>query len=182
VASALTTVRLLLVVPFAFLMLRAEPSQAPLTGILLVLAILTDLLDGPLARRRGTTSAGGAVYDHTTDFLFVNGGLAAGAARGVVPWILPVLVAVAFVQYVADSYWLHAGRRLRTSRLGRYNGVLYFLPLAGDIVVGLGFPVVRSLVTVLAWGLVATTVLSIVERLVLAWARRDRLPGRVTDA
>src|SRR3954469_24328056 len=104
-ANALTAARLLLAVPFAWLMARADARSAALAGLVLAAAIVTDVLDGPLARRRGTATAAGGLFDHTVDFLFVTSGLAAVAARGAVPWILPFLVVAAFAQYVADSYW-----------------------------------------------------------------------------
>ena len=103
-----------------------------------------------IARRRGTASAAGGLFDHATDCLFVAAGLAGGAARGAFPWVLPALVVAAFAQYVADSYWLHRGRSLRGSRLGRWNGILYFAPLVGDILVRLGWTWLRPALTLLA--------------------------------
>jgi CDP-diacylglycerol---glycerol-3-phosphate 3-phosphatidyltransferase len=175
-ANVLTAVRLLLIVPFALLMARGGTRYAALAALMLVVAIATDLLDGPLARRRGTVSAAGGTFDHTADFLFVTSGLAAGASRGAFPWILPVLVAAAFMQYVADSYWLHRGRTLRTSRLGRYNGILYFAPLGGDILIRLGLTFLQPLLTLLVWILVVSTLISMGERLraLMALSRRAR--------
>jgi CDP-diacylglycerol--glycerol-3-phosphate 3-phosphatidyltransferase len=163
-ANVLTAVRLLLIVPFALLMARGGTRYAALAALMFAIAVATDLLDGPLARRRGTASASGGTFDHTVDFLFVTSGLAAGASRGAFPWLLPVLVAIAFAQYVIDSYWLHRGRTLHTSRLGRYNGILYFAPLGGDILVRLGLRFLQPLVTLLAWILVLTTLISMAER------------------
>src|SRR5712691_9892497 len=166
-ANALTAARVLLAVPFAFLMARADAWSAALAGLVLAAAITTDVLDGLLARRRGTATAAGRVFDHAADCLFVTTGLAAGALRSVFPWILAPLVAVAFAQYVVDSYWGHRGRALRTSALGRWNGILYFVPLGGDVLVRLGLRALGPVVTVLAWTLVASTVISMGERL---WA------------
>lgn len=166
-ANALTAARVLLAVPFAFLMARGDAWSAALAGLMLLAAIATDLLDGLLARRRGTATAGGRLFDHTADCLFVTTGLAAGAFRGVFPWILALLVAAAFTQYVADSYWGYRGRALRTSTLGRWNGILYFVPLGGDVLVRLGLRTLGPVVTVLAWVLVVSTVISMGERL---WA------------
>src|SRR6266852_3657899 len=126
-ANALTTIRLLLVLPFAWLMAAPDARHAARAAVILAAAIITDLLDGQIARRRGTASAAGQLFDHTTDVLFVISGLVAGAGRGAFPWILPVLVAAAFAQYVIDSYFLDRARQLRASRLGRYNGILYFV-------------------------------------------------------
>ena len=184
-ANALTALRLLLAVPFALLMVRPDGWSAALAGLVLATAIATDLLDGTMARRRGTASAGGRLFDHATDCLFVTTGLAAAAVRGALPWPLPVLVAVAFAQYVADSLWGRRTRTLRASALGRWNGILYFAPLVGDVLVRLGLPPLRPLVTLVAWALVATTVISMGDRL---WAlvRESRAargsPGGGTSA
>lgn len=176
-ANALTAGRLLLVVPFALLMARGDAGHAALAALVLAAAIATDLLDGPIARRRGTAGSAGGAFDHAADFLFVTSGLAAGASRGAFPWILPVLVTAAFVQYVADSYWLHRDRSLRTSRLGRWNGILYFAPLGGDILIRLGLGLLQPLLTALVWALVVSTVLSMGERLRAVMALPRRAPG-----
>ncbi len=176
-AHALTAARLLLVIPLVFLMARGEPQDAALAALVLVVAIVTDVLDGVIARRRGTASAAGGVFDHTTDCLFVTAGLAAGASRGALPWVLPVLVAAAFTQYVVDSYWLHRGRSLRTSRLGRWNGILYFAPLVGDIVIRLGVSRLQPILTLLVWALVVSTIVSMGERLRAVTGLRRRAPG-----
>jgi len=168
VANLLSLSRLLTVLPFALLVARGGAANAAWAGGLFVLAIVTDLADGPLARKRGTANALGRVLDHGSDFLFVCSGLAAAAARGHVPWLLPVLVAVAFAQYVIDSYWLHRARELRMSALGRWNGILYFVPLGGAILIELGLGFLAAPNTVVAWGLVASTVASIADRALAA--------------
>jgi phosphatidylglycerophosphate synthase len=168
-ANALTASRVLLAVPFALLMLRTDAWSAALAGLAFAAAVATDLLDGVVARRQGTVTAAGGVFDHAADCLFVTVGLAAGAARGVFPVALPLLVVAAFTQYVADSYWGHRAGRLRTSGLGRWNGILYFAPLGGDVIVRLVLPALRPLVTALAWALVLSTLVSMGERL---WALR----------
>jgi phosphatidylglycerophosphate synthase len=170
VANALTAVRLLLVVPIGFLM-AADDRRAPaFAAAAIIAAIATDLLDGPVARRAGAATRFGAAFDHTTDFLFVVSGLAGGVVRGVFPWILPVLVMTAFAQYIIDSYWLHGERRLRGSRLGRYNGILYFVPVSGDTLVRLGLEGLRPAVPVVCWTLVVSTGVSIGQRL---WALKQ---------
>ena len=78
-ANALSLLRLLLSAPFAFWML--DPAAAPQAALLFVLAIATDLADGPIARRRGSVSALGRTLDHGSDFVFVTSGLAAAAWR-----------------------------------------------------------------------------------------------------
>jgi|SRR5918996_1374454 phosphatidylglycerophosphate synthase len=176
-ANALTAARVLLTVPFALLMVRDDRASAVLAGLVLAAGIATDVLDGLVARRRAIASPIGTLFDHAADCLFVATGLAAGAARGVFPWVLPVLVVAAFGQYLVDSYWVHRQRALRASPLGRWNGILYFAPLGGDVLARAGAGTIRPVVTALAWILVLTTVLSMGERV---WAVRRasrRAPG-----
>ena len=109
-----------------------------LAAAVFVAAVVSDLADGPLARRRGTTSALGGVLDHTADAVFVAVTLwalaYAEAQRGVdlVPGILPLFIVLAFAQYLLDSRALR-GQPLRGSWLGRANGIAYFV-LAGTVI------------------------------------------------
>ena len=164
-ANALTAVRLLLVVPFALFMARGDRGSAIFALVAWVVALITDFLDGPIARRRGTVTAWSGTFDHTSDFLFVTSGLFAGALRSAFPWILPILITLAFAQYVIDSYFIHRHRKLRGSKLGRYNGILYFVPSAMDILIRLGFRFLHPLLTILVWLLVLSTLVSMSQRL-----------------
>ena len=101
----------------------------------------------------------------------MSSGLAALAWEGVVPVLLPVAIVVAFLQYALDSRVL-AGRPLRASALGRYNGIAYFVVL--------GIPVVRNglglaapgdgWVWIFGWVVVVSTLVSMADRL-LAFGR-----------
>ena len=188
VANLLTGLRLLAAPAFAFWMARGDTRSAAIAAALIVVAIASDLIDGPLARRMGAASAFGRAFDHTTDFVFISAGLCAGALRGAFPWLLPLSIAIAFGQYVVDSYWLHRERELRMSALGRLNGTLYFFPLCGDLLSRLGvfsllgLQILEPAVLWLAWSLVATTLLSIVDRaLALTREGLDSLDARTTD-
>jgi phosphatidylglycerophosphate synthase len=141
-------------------------------------AVVTDFADGRLARRYNEASPMGGLLDHTADACFVTVGLAALARAGRVPWALPVLVMAAFLQYVLDS---RAGtdRPLRASTLGRWNGIAYFVALGVPVVrdgLGLAWPP-DALVLALAWTLVATTLVSMGDRLLAARRSPVRHPG-----
>src|SRR2546428_13860001 len=90
-ANALTAARIALTLPFALLMTRDGVPCAMLAALVLAAAIVTDMLDGLIARRRGTATARGRVFDHAADCLFVTGGLAGGAGPRRVPRDLPRL-------------------------------------------------------------------------------------------
>jgi CDP-diacylglycerol--glycerol-3-phosphate 3-phosphatidyltransferase len=164
-ANALTAVRLILVLPFALLMAKGDARSAMFALIVWVVALATDFLDGPIARRTGTVTPISGTFDHTTDFLFVTSGLFAGALRGAFPWLLPVLITAAFAQYFIDSYWIHRRAKLRGSKLGRYNGILYFVPTCVDALVRLGLRFLQPALTILVWLLVLSTLVSMGQRL-----------------
>jgi CDP-diacylglycerol---glycerol-3-phosphate 3-phosphatidyltransferase len=164
-ANALTALRLLLVAPFAFFMARGDARSAGFALAIWAVALATDFLDGPIARARGTAGSMSGLFDHGTDFLFVTSGLFAGAARGAFPWILPILIAAAFAQYVIDSYWIHRRSALRGSKLGRYNGMLYFVPPLLDILIRLGAVFLEPALKILVWLLVLSTIVSMGQRL-----------------
>lgn len=162
VANGLTAIRLLLI-PFFVSAVVQGRTLAPFA--IFWLAVATDMVDGRVARSRGEASRLGGVLDHTTDALFVSTGLAAYAAHGVLTALLPVLVLLAFAQYALDSRVL-AGRSLRTSWIGRTNGVAYFVLLGVPVVrdgLALGWPA-APLVSGLAWLLVASTAVSMLDR------------------
>lgn len=172
-ANALTSARLV-AAPFFFCALVGGADRLAL--VLFWGAVATDVADGRIARARGETSAFGGLLDHATDASFVTLGLCALARDGIVPTWLPFLVVAAFIQYVLDSRSL-AGRTLRASALGRWNGIFYFVPL-GTIAtregLGLAWPP-EAWVTVIGWALVGTTLISMGER---AWVLlRSRVRG-----
>ena len=168
-ANALTAVRLALVLPMAAALARPDLLTPGVLALVPCVAIATDYLDGPIARRTGTASAKGQLFDHSTDCLFVTGGLAGAAIAGAVTPILPVLVPLAFGQYVFDSYVWHRQRQLRASFLGRWNGILYFVPIVLIAAARLPFPasfaaLLRLAASVLAYLLAASTILSMIDR------------------
>jgi phosphatidylglycerophosphate synthase len=168
-AHALTAVRLALVLPIAAAFARPELVAPSLVALLLCVAIATDYLDGRVARLTGSASAKGQLFDHGTDCLFVTGGLTGAALSGSVTPVLPALIPVAFGQYVVDSYVLERQRQLRASRLGRWNGILYFVPLvliaAARLPVSAGFAsLLRLAAGVLGYLLVASTAASMIDR------------------
>lgn len=109
-----------------------------LAAVVFAVAVVSDFLDGFLARRFATASALGGVLDHTADAVFVAVTLWAIAyaeaqtGADLVPGILPLFIALAFAQYLLDSKAL-AGKPLRASWLGRVNGIAYFV-IAGVVI------------------------------------------------
>ena len=161
-ANLLSTLRLATVVPSV---LAVVGLHWRIAAACFVVAVATDLLDGPLARRRGEASALGGLFDHGSDAIFVSSSLMALAMLDRVPIVLPVLVVAAFLQYVFDSQAL-TGKTLRTSHLGRWNGIGYYV-LVGIAVISealeLGWPP-GTWITMIGWALVLSTMVSMADR------------------
>ncbi len=178
-ANLLTAIRLLMIVPTA-LTIALVWIVPPIVPVLLIaIAILTDYFDGKVARQQGTASARGQLFDHTTDFLFVTSTLSGAAYAGLLTPVLPVLIAIAFGQYVLDSYYFYHEKQLHMSVLGRWNGILYFVPVVliacsrtGPFSAFTEFMTVA--VFVIGWLLVLSTALSMLDR-AMAPLRFDKL-------
>jgi cardiolipin synthase (CMP-forming) len=81
--------RIILILPFIFLLLKGSYGAAFAVGFI---AALTDLFDGALARRLHQQTALGAYLDPTADKLFMTAGFIFFAAVGLLPLWLTVLV------------------------------------------------------------------------------------------
>ncbi len=172
-ANALTALRLFLAPLTAAAIVADYPVAA---GALFTIAVVTDLVDGPIARRRNEATARGALFDHAVDATFVTFALAALAYAGALTPLLPILVMAAFLQYMLDSAALR-GRELRASRIGRYNGIGYFVVVGIPVVrdaLALDWPAPNA-VAAAAWLLVLTTIVSMSDRAIaLIRARQSR--------
>lgn len=91
-ANLITIVRIALVPIFFFLMLSAKGYEALAFSIFL-LAALTDLLDGYIARRTGRITRLGRMADPFADRLLIVGAIVALFFKGVIPlWAFAVLI------------------------------------------------------------------------------------------
>ncbi|MCY3820247.1 MAG: CDP-alcohol phosphatidyltransferase family protein [Gammaproteobacteria bacterium] len=168
-ANGLSAARLLSALPCFH---AVATSNWGIAAAAFVFAIVTDMIDGPLARRRGEASRTGGLIDHSADALFCIAVLSALAMAGLYPVVLPFMIAAAFVQYVADSR-VFAGKELSASRIGRYNGIAYFVlagaPMMRNLM-GWTWPS-GALLHGIGWALVVTTAISMIDRLRARMAR-----------
>ena len=162
-ANFLTAVRLFLAIPVCFGILNEEWLFC---AVALFICLITDIFDGKMARRAGSASKFGGLFDHGTDAYFVTCALGVLAAEQYLTPILPILIPIAFIQYLLDSH-NNESQGLKASSLGKANGIAYSIPIC--LVVGAGlfdwlWPYMAA--KILAWVLVATTILSMLDRLI----------------
>ncbi len=117
--SIMTGARLALLPVLVYLV-----SDGSLTygAALFLVLLLTDLLDGRLARRLGSSSKFGAYFDATTDFVLVFSMFLVFDSRGFVPNWVVLMIALFFGQFIVTS--LHWERIY--DPVGKYYGSLLY--------------------------------------------------------
>ena len=93
IANALTLSRALLAPLILFALIGTDGGGAAAALVLTGIAVVTDYLDGAIARRFDVESRFGKVADAFTDALVFVGIFAGLAARGVLPFWMPALIA-----------------------------------------------------------------------------------------
>ena len=71
--NALSLMRLLFLIPILYLLRRPDPASDGWAFVLLIVAGVSDLLDGFLARARGEVSPSGKIVDPLADKILVGG-------------------------------------------------------------------------------------------------------------
>jgi phosphatidylglycerophosphate synthase len=91
--------------------------------IILIFAVLTDGIDGYLARKLDSTSSFGAYFDVTADFILIMAGFSAFILNGIYPFGLLLLLIFMFLQFVITS----KAHVPIYGPLGKYYGSFLFL-------------------------------------------------------
>lgn len=170
IPNIITVIRILAIAPICWLLWKE--SYALALG-LLVLAGLSDALDGFLARRYGWFTRLGAMLDPVADKLFVVSVFIVFGLKGSLPWWLVVLVIGRDVVIVlgALAYRLVTGKLdMRPLVISKLNTGLQILLLAVTLLHVALYPLPVWFNLGLQWGVAATTVLSGVAY-VLLWSR-----------
>ena len=161
-ANLVTSLRLALIPATVF---SISFNDWGLAAILFTIVVISDVVDGRLARQFNQATPLGGLLDHATDATFAAICTATIASSGQINvWLAP-LIAITFIQYTLDSKALQ-GQTLRASKIGRLNGIAYFV-LVGTVIGHhvLGFYFLELPIQVFAWILVASSLVSIVDRL-----------------
>ena len=143
--NALTLLRLGLAGVIAWLLFERWQSGITVAGILLIIASLTDMLDGLVARRLGQSTLFGSLFDMTADQLLfmpslvlaVRAGLfaRAGGFMPLNPYLYagPALLGGVFVLFGIGTYlWKRRTRSFdfpTPTRVAKYNFLFWLTPL-----------------------------------------------------
>ncbi len=137
--NALTLLRLVLVPLFVWLLLREDGTDATsrvLAVVVFVAAMVTDYVDGKIARDRGLVTSFGKIVDPIADKALIGAALVGLSILGQVPWWVTVLilareVGVTLLRFVVIRHGvMPAGRGGKTKTvLQTVTLVLLMLPL-----------------------------------------------------
>lgn len=171
--NLLTLVRLLLVPVLAVLLFSGDgndPTTRAWATVVFVVAALTDLIDGELARRSGTVTTVGKIADPIADKAITGVALIGLSWLGDLPWWVTAVILVREVGVTVLRFWVIRHGVIPASRGGKAKTVaqiiaisLYLAPLPP------GFDTVRILAMAVA---VVLTVVTGVDYAMRAWRLR----------
>ena len=171
--NLLTLVRLLLVPVLAVLLFSGDgndPVTRAWATIVFVVAALTDLVDGELARRSGTVTNVGKIADPIADKAITGVALIGLSWLGDLPWWVTIVILAREIAVTALRFWVIRHVVIPASRGGKAKTVaqiiaisLYLAPLPP------GFETVRIIAMAVA---VVLTLVTGVDYAVRAWRLR----------
>ncbi len=130
-ALALVYLRMVAIAPIVLLLGQPGPSAAAWALLLFVVAALTDLVDGPIARRLGQVTRLGTFLDPLADKLLIVGTLIGLGARGLVPsWVVVLVVARELVVTNVRAVAAARGYSIGASTYGKAKTVMQSLATA----------------------------------------------------
>lgn len=172
--NALTLFRMLAVAPIVYWLLTGRYRAA---FVLAVLAGVSDLLDGYLARRFGWTTHFGGVLDPLTDKLLLVSTTLSLAWLGHLPWWLFALIVVRDLVIVCGGYYFHYRIARITAAeptvLSKWNTLAQIL-LVVVVMLGLAFPVWQGPWSGWLVAIVAVTTTASGIQYVAIWSDRAR--------
>jgi CDP-diacylglycerol---glycerol-3-phosphate 3-phosphatidyltransferase len=178
IANVVTIVRILLAPLFVWLLFADDHSGGPLrwlAAVLFVVAIVTDSVDGNLARSRNLVTNLGILLDPIADKVLTGAALVGLSLLGELPWWVTVLILVREVGITVFRFVVLSDRVVPPSRGGKLKTVLQAVAITAAL---LPLPHllggwVNAVNTVLMAAALVLTVVTGIDYLVQAY-RRNR--------
>ncbi len=171
IANIVTFVRILLAPVFIWLLLLDDGHDGYIRYIaaaLFVVAIVTDSVDGLLARGRNLVTDLGKILDPIADKVLVGGALVSLSILGELPWWITIVILVRELGITAFRFALLRDRVIPASWLGKVKTVVQAVAISFCL-----FPLWQFLGSWVNWVnavlIVAAVVLTIVSGLEYLW-------------
>jgi CDP-diacylglycerol--glycerol-3-phosphate 3-phosphatidyltransferase len=131
IPNGLTLSRLAAIPPLMALLIVRFPGHDQLAAALFIVFSLTDILDGQIARRRGTVSDLGKFLDPLADKLFVLSVLIVLVQEGLVAaWVVVVIFSRELIITILRSVAATQGRVIAAAPLGKTKTVMQMSAVA----------------------------------------------------
>ncbi|MDT0215549.1 CDP-diacylglycerol--glycerol-3-phosphate 3-phosphatidyltransferase [Rothia sp. ARF10] len=165
IANGLTVLRLLLVPVFGWLLLWDDGHQAGARWwafAVFAIAMVTDRIDGDIARSRGLITDFGKVADPIADKALVTMALVGLSMIGDIPWWITVVITVREWGITAMRFWVIRHGVMAAGRGGKVKTLLQALALGFFVIPRFSLPFSGAL-DLVAWvTLVAALVVTVV--------------------
>jgi len=129
-ANALTVLRLVLVPVFVLLLLPGGTGGRIAAFAVFLIASLTDLLDGRIARQRGLITDFGKIADPIADKALTGAALVTLSALGELAWWVTAVILARELGVTALRFWVIRYGVIAASRGGKIKTLLQVLAIA----------------------------------------------------
>lgn len=174
-ANQLTLIRLVAIVPVMAALYIQFPGNRAVATVVYVGAILTDYLDGILARRSGKVTAFGKLMDSVADKAIISSMFFALVAEGSMPaWMAAIMVVREFAVTGLRMVALESGEVISANRWGKAKmnsqSLAILILLLGYSQIGYWAMLIATVLTLLSgWSYLKDT-----PRILAATAGEDR--------
>jgi len=137
VANIVTVVRIFMAPAFVWLLLADDQQYGPLRYLaagLFVLAIVTDSVDGLLARRQNLVTDFGKILDPIADKVLIGGALIGLSLLGELPWWVTVVILVREVGITIFRFAVLRSRVIPASRGGKIKTIVQAVAISFALV------------------------------------------------
>ncbi len=182
--NALTMLRLLCV-PVMVLLLFSDDGGAGIArdsaALVFVMASITDLIDGAVARKFGQVTNFGKLADPLADKALVGSALIGLSILGDLPWWVTIVILVREIGVSLLRMWVIEHGVIPASRGGKLKTVVQTIAITMVLVVVPGLPWWGAVSSLVMGAAVALTLVTGIDYLVRALRLRSVAPGIITD-
>jgi CDP-diacylglycerol--glycerol-3-phosphate 3-phosphatidyltransferase len=155
IANELTVARLLLVPVFVVFLFAGGDVGRVVAFFVFLVASLTDLFDGRLARSRGLVTDFGKIADPIADKALIGSALAGLSVLGELPWWVTAVILFRELGVTVLRFWVIRQGVIAASRGGKLKTLLQVIAIGLYVLPG---PLQAARVTLMALAVAATVI------------------------
>lgn len=167
IANALTALRVVAVPLLGYLLLQDTTESRNWAALVFLLASLTDLLDGYVARRFGLITTVGKIADPIADKFLTGVALIGLSYLGALPWWVTIVIIAREIGVTILRFWVIEHGVITASRGGKTKTLLQMVAISMFLVV---WPLTTSESFLEIWDIAKVTIMSLAVLLTLTTA------------